>query len=81
MKKNYLPLSKKIKNWTATIMVLFLGVLVLAFSPMFLGPGLTGTEPIGGFLNGNFPDVDLSDEPYEEAYGSVRFDWPLTFTP
>ncbi|GGD74282.1 hypothetical protein GCM10011412_09920 [Maribacter cobaltidurans] len=48
---------------------------------MFLGPGLTGTEPIGGFLNGNFPDVDLSDEPYEEAYGNVRFDWPLTFTP
>ncbi|WP_133118649.1 hypothetical protein, partial [Maribacter sp. 4G9] len=81
MKKNPLPHSMNFKRWRSMLSILFLGVLVLAFSPMFLGPGLTGTEPIGGFLNGNFPDVDLSDEPYEEAYGSVRFDWPLTFTP
>ncbi|WP_236973396.1 PQQ-dependent sugar dehydrogenase [Maribacter sp. 6B07] len=47
---------------------------------MFFGPGYSDVQPIGSFVNGNFPDVDLDQDPYEIAYPNIRFDWPLTYS-
>ncbi|WP_400078617.1 PQQ-dependent sugar dehydrogenase [Winogradskyella sp. R77965] len=53
---------------------------IIGAAPYFLGPGLTQAEPIGTFLNGNFPDVTASAEPYRPAFPNLTFDSPLTFT-
>ena len=58
-------------------------LMTMSFGPLFFGPGITEAVPIGGFLNGSFPDVQSGGEggdPYETAYPGVRFDWPITFS-
>ncbi|GGG56790.1 hypothetical protein GCM10011414_28290 [Croceivirga lutea] len=47
----------------------------------FAGSGLSNAEPVGAFLNGNFPDVSASSNPYKEVFPNITFDSPLTFTP
>lgn len=53
---------------------------ILGVAPYFMGPGLTQPEAIGTFLNGNFPDVTASAEPYRPAFPNLTFNSPLTFT-
>ncbi|WP_299125874.1 RICIN domain-containing protein [uncultured Winogradskyella sp.] len=53
---------------------------ILGVSPYFLGSGLSQPEAVGAFLNGNFPDVTVSSEPYRPAFPNLTFDSPLTFT-
>ncbi|HNQ26899.1 MAG TPA: PQQ-dependent sugar dehydrogenase, partial [Aquaticitalea sp.] len=52
---------------------------VLAATPYYLGSGLTQPEPIGAFLNGNFPDVTPTAQPYRQAFPNLTFNSPLTF--
>ncbi len=53
--------------------------LYFSFSPLIDEPGLTIPEPIGGFLNGNFPDISTVSEEYRTAFPNITFDSPLTF--
>ena len=73
MKKNYTSLKK--------ILLLTLTIGLLSFAPFFVGSGLDNPEPIRALLNGNFPDISPSGEPYVEVFPSLKFDSPLTFTP
>ncbi|MEN3324457.1 PQQ-dependent sugar dehydrogenase [Mariniflexile soesokkakense] len=71
-----------ISNKNNKILIAILGVLIfatLSFVSFLVGPGFTNPEPVGRFLNGNFPDY-LPDNPYVEAFPNLRFDSPLTFT-
>ncbi|WP_193554888.1 PQQ-dependent sugar dehydrogenase, partial [Maribacter aurantiacus] len=60
--------------------VLAISGLYISFSPLFYEPGLTIPEPVGPFLNGNFPDKSASDEKYQVAFPNISFDSPLTFS-
>ncbi|WP_178984658.1 RICIN domain-containing protein [Winogradskyella helgolandensis] len=65
------------------ISILFFGLsifTILGVSPYFFGPGLTQPESVGTFLNGNFPDVTASANPYQPAFPNLTFNSPLTFT-
>ncbi len=65
------------------ILFVFLGVSIfsiLGVAPYFLGPGLTAPVAVGTFLNGNFPDVTMSSQPYRPAFPNLTFNSPLTFT-
>ncbi|WP_324027975.1 PKD domain-containing protein [Maribacter sp. BPC-D8] len=53
----------------------------MSFSPMFFGPGLSEATPFVAFSDDNFPDLNVSTEPYEVAFENLTFDWPLTFNP
>ena len=53
----------------------------MSFSPMFFGPGLTEATPYLAFSDTNFPDLNISTQPYEVAFENLTFDYPLTFNP
>ena len=64
-------------------LLLFFGVSIfsiLGVAPYLLGPGLTDPIAVGPFLNGNFPDVSMSSQPYRPAFPNLSFNSPLTFT-
>ncbi|MBF8151154.1 RICIN domain-containing protein, partial [Winogradskyella sp. F6397] len=74
---NFLSIKK------SKISILFFGLsifTILGVSPYFFGPGLTQPESVGTFLNGNFPDVTASANPYQPAFPNLTFNSPLTFT-
>ncbi|MEM9141477.1 MAG: Ig-like domain-containing protein [Bacteroidota bacterium] len=54
--------------------LLFIGAL-----PFFAGSGLDNPEPIGAYLNGNFPSNLPQGVPYEPIFPNLTFDSPLTF--
>ena len=54
-------------------------IALFSFIPYFAGPGLTEAEPIGSFLNGNFPSEPLEAKPYRKAFPNLTFDSPITF--
>ncbi|SDI03289.1 PQQ-dependent sugar dehydrogenase [Winogradskyella thalassocola] len=53
---------------------------ILGVAPYFFGPGLTQPEAVGTFLNGKFPDVTASANPYQPVFSNLTFNSPLTFT-
>ena len=73
-------MSNSIKK--TKISLVFLGVsllTILGVAPYFLGSGLYEPVAVGAFLNGNFPDVTLSSQPYKPAFPNLTFNSPLTF--
>lgn len=66
-----------------SINYLFATSIVALFSAMsyFSGSGLTNPEPLGNYLNNNFPaTVSVSEGlPYVPVYQNITFDSPLTF--
>ena len=72
MKKN----SKK----KGLLIVVVLSLIISAGSlPLLFEPGLTSPEPIGRYLDGAFPAVPPSEDPYEVAFSNLTFDSPLNF--
>tara|TARA_R110000765_G_scaffold168384_3_gene273415 strand:+ start:34223 stop:38899 length:4677 start_codon:yes stop_codon:yes gene_type:complete len=61
-------------------LLLITACLYFSFRPLLDEPGLTIAEPIGLFLNGNFPDISASNQDYRPAFPNLTFDSPLTFT-
>ena len=64
------------------ISLVFLGVsllTILGVAPYFLGSGLYEPVAVAPFLNGNFPDVTASSQPYRPAFPNLTFNSPLTF--
>lgn len=61
----------------------YLGVasslIFLSALPFFMGSGLDDPEPIGAYLNGNFPASLPQGLPYEPVFPNLTFDSPLTF--
>ncbi|MBF8151607.1 PQQ-dependent sugar dehydrogenase, partial [Winogradskyella sp. F6397] len=55
-------------------------VAIIGMAPYFFGPGLTQPEAVGAFLNGSFPDVTASSNPYQPVFSNMTFNSPLTFT-
>ena len=55
-------------------------LLLISSIPLFIPPGLTDPEPIGRYLNGAFPALPPSSDPYAVAFDNLTFDSPLTFT-
>jgi len=47
--------------------------------PYFAGSGLDEAEPLGGYLNNNFPSALTQGVPYEPIFPNLTFDSPLTF--
>ena len=47
----------------------------MSFSPMFFGPGLTEATPYVAFTDTNFPDLNISTQPYEVAFENLTFDY------
>ncbi|MBC3846768.1 RICIN domain-containing protein [Winogradskyella echinorum] len=68
------------RNKISTILIGISVFTILGVAPYFIGPGLTQPEAVGTFLNGNFPDVTASAQPYQPAFPNLTFDSPLTFT-
>ncbi|NKI31908.1 Ig-like domain-containing protein [Croceivirga thetidis] len=71
------------KHYTSIGIAILLISIIYSFTNLnlFSPPGLTSPEPIGNFLNGNFPDISPEGDPYVEAFPNLTFDSPLTFTP
>ncbi|MFD0795938.1 Ig-like domain-containing protein [Maribacter chungangensis] len=62
----------------------FFGIFaLLLFSAMsyFSGSGLSSAEPLGNYLNNNFPATVSTSQgvPYEPVFPNLTFDSPLTF--
>ncbi|MBM1107999.1 Ig-like domain-containing protein [Aurantibacter crassamenti] len=70
MKKNY--------NFRS-VALLLLSVILMSAVPFIFGPGLTKAEPIGKYLNGNFPGALPQGLPYQPVFPNITFDSPLTF--
>jgi uncharacterized repeat protein (TIGR03806 family) len=63
-----------------TLFIIFASVILFSAIPYFSGPGLTTPEPMGAFLNGNFPiESTATPEPYRVAYQNLSFFYPITF--
>ncbi|MFH6602414.1 Ig-like domain-containing protein [Maribacter algicola] len=68
-------LRKKVRGYIAIgSSLIFLGT-----APYFAGSGLDSAEPIGAYLNGNFPASLPQGLPYEPVFPNLSFDSPLTF--
>lgn len=74
--KTRLPLRKP-----KTYLFVFFSLLLLGAVPYFAGSGLTNPEPLGKYLNGNFPAIVSVPQglPYEPIFPNLTFDSPLTF--
>ncbi len=59
--------------------LLFSTLLLLSAIPYFAGSGLDNPEPMGSYLNGNFPQSLPQGLPYEPIFPNISFDSPLTF--
>ena len=59
----------------------FLGLLLLSAIPYFAGSGLNNAEPLGKYLNNNFPSIVSQPQglPYVPIFPNLTFDSPLTF--
>ncbi|MFK7812561.1 MAG: Ig-like domain-containing protein [Maribacter sp.] len=70
-------LLKKPKKY----ILLFSALLLLSASaiPYFAGTGLDNPEPMGSYLNANFPAILPQGLPYEPVYPNISFNSPLTF--
>ena len=68
-------LRKKAKNYLLVISSLIL----LSAIPYFAGSGLDNPEPMGGYLNANFPSALPQGLPYQPVFPNISFDSPLTF--
>ena len=70
-------LLSKPKNYLFAISCL----LLLGAMPYFAGSGLTNPEPLGKYLNSNFPAIVSVPQglPYEPIFPNLTFDSPLTF--
>lgn len=58
-----------------------LALLLLSAAPFFIGSGLNAPEPLGRYLNFNFPAAvpNSNGLPYAPVYTNLTFDSPLTF--
>ncbi|RRQ49956.1 hypothetical protein DZC72_05065 [Maribacter algicola] len=58
-----------------------LALLLLSAAPLFIGSGLDAPEPLGRYLNFNFPAAvpNSNGLPYAPVYTNLTFDSPLTF--
>jgi hypothetical protein len=46
-------------------LIIFVSLFLFSAIPYFLGPGLTTSQPIGSYLNGDFPAMSKANqEPY-----------------
>lgn len=63
------------------IILAIISFSLLSATTFFAGSGLDTAEPIGAFLNGNFPDKSAASDPYVSVFPNLTFDSPLTFTP
>lgn len=75
MKRKILPRNFK------RYLLAFFSLLLLGAVPYFVGSGLDNPEPLGKYLNNNFPaTVSVSQGlPYVPIYPNLTFDSPLTF--
>lgn len=64
-----------------TYLIAACSLLLLGAVPYFAGPGLTTAEPLGKYLNNNFPAIVSTPQglPYEPIFPNLTFDSPLTF--
>lgn len=61
---------------------LLAGLFLMSAVPYFAGSGLSSPEPLGRYMNNNFPaTVSVSEgRPYVPIFPNLTFDSPLTFT-
>ncbi|MEO9892434.1 Ig-like domain-containing protein [Aurantibacter sp.] len=62
-----------------SVALLLLSIILMSAVPFIFGPGLTKAEPIGKYLNGNFPGSLPQGLPYQPVFPNITFDSPLTF--
>ncbi|MRI00429.1 T9SS type A sorting domain-containing protein [Kriegella sp. EG-1] len=62
-----------------TVAILLLSIILMSAVPFIFGSGLTKAEPIGKYLNGNFPGSLPQGLPYQPVFPNITFDSPLTF--
>ncbi len=61
-------------------LLLFSSLLFVSSIPYyFAGSGLDNPEPMGSYLNGNFPGILPQGLPYEPVFPNLTFNSPLTF--
>ena len=75
-----MKIKRGLNGWLKIVAGFTIISISMSFGSMFFGPGYNDVQPIGPFVNHNFPDVNLNHEPYEIAYSNIRFDWPITYT-
>ncbi|TMM55901.1 T9SS type A sorting domain-containing protein [Maribacter algarum] len=73
--KTKLLLGKRKKYLFLLSSLLFLSAIPYYFA----GSGLDNPQPIGSYLNGNFPGILPQGLPYEPIFPNLTFDSPLTF--
>ena len=61
------------------VFILLISCVFLSAIPFFNGPGLNTPQPIGKYLNGVFPEAQVSQKPYKVAYPNLRFDHPIVY--
>ena len=70
----------KILQEKSKFYLFLLSTLILFGSiPYFAGSGLNNPEPLGNFLNNNFPGALPEGLPYVPVFQNITFDSPLTF--
>ena len=60
--------------------IITFSILITAFAPAFMGPGLSDPEPIGPFLGGALPEQPPADAiEIDVAFSNLTFNTPLTW--
>jgi len=64
-----------------TLLFFIITVVAMNFAPVVVpSVGLPGPEPIGPYLNGNFPESAPNEEvEYQIAFPNITFNSPLTW--
>lgn len=70
---------KLLKTNSKKYLLVFSSLILLSAVPFFAGSGLDNPEPMGNYLNNNFPGVLPQGVPYEPVFPNITFNSPLTF--
>ena len=71
--------TRLLKAKSKKYLLIFSSFILLSAAPYFAGSGLDDPEPMGSYLNANFPAILPQGLPYEPVFPNISFDSPLTF--
>ena len=71
--------TKSLRNQIKNYLLVVSSLILLSAIPYFAGSGLDNPEPIGAYLNSNFPSALPQGLPYQPVFPNITFDSPLTF--
>ncbi|MFS4493972.1 PQQ-dependent sugar dehydrogenase [Maribacter sp. 2308TA10-17] len=72
--------TKLLRKKSRKYLFVFASLLLFSAIPYyFAGSGLDNPEPMGAYLNGNFPGSLPQGLPYQPVFPNITFDSPLTF--